>query len=685
MKMIFLKNLLVGKSLRAKMADGDIEYQRKATILIILNYLAIVMLTMFTCLAIAQGSHFQAYANGSVFLLVLLGFILMRRRGNLTIGAYIIIVLLCLKFLLDFGTDTNRAMWSFTIPVVSFFIIGIRGGIVCISVYWTLLVLAMKFTAAADFSMDFKIRFIAIYFCVTLFAYFLEKVRQQTQGLLHELSSRNDAILAAVPDIIMQVDNNKIYTWANKAGREFFGDDVIGKEARYFFEGAQDTYLKTDPLFSGNEEVIYVESWQRRKDGTKRLLAWWCRVLKDTGGTVIGALSSARDITENRAIEDQFSQTQKMDAIGQLAGGIAHDFNNQLSIITGFAELIRNKTTGNEMLSRYADNILQTARRSADLTGQLLAFSRKGKYRSIPVDVHRIVAEVVNILIHTIDKRITIRQQFKAGTAVTTGDPTQIQNAFLNLALNARDAMPDGGNLTFATELTTLDRSYHDMKKYVISPGQYIIVSITDSGMGMDAETRSHLFEPFFTTKEKGKGTGMGLPAVYGIVKNHKGAIHVYSEPGRGTTIKIYLPAAGIEARDDQAEVPKMPAMNSKLNILFVDDEQMMREMAKEMLQGFGHTVLLCDNGQAAVDRYKESWKSIDLVILDIIMPVMGGRAAFTALRRINPKVKVILSSGYSMNDEAQQIIDEGALEFVQKPFNSSQIAEAIYHAMGEK
>jgi two-component system, cell cycle sensor histidine kinase and response regulator CckA len=847
MEKSLLKDLLIGKYLRIKMLGGDIEYRRKAMLLIILNYLAIVMLAAFASLSLIRGDHVHASINAAILLLVFLGFLRMRLRGNLSTGAYLIIVLLCLQFLSDFRSDINRAMWSFTIPVICFFLLGARRGTVCVSIYWALAVLSMGFPPAKNYPLDFKIRFLAIFFCVTFFSYFFEKVRQQTQKLLqkshlrsriqrdialalgeeedmkkalnrvfeivvrietvdcggiyfvdrnsgalalfvhrglsdefikavsffpadsqntrlvmkgtpvysqhrglgipvsgegkkenlkafallpiqnrgnvvavmnlashvhgeipmeirsllesitvnignaisrlitirdlHELSSRNDAILAAVPDIIMQVDTNKVYTWANKAGYVFFGEDVIGKPADFYFEGEQDTYLKVEPVFSGNEEVIYIESWQRRKDGAKRLLAWWCRVLKDESGAAVGALSSARDVTESRSLEDQFRQAQKMEAVGQLAGGVAHDFNNQLSIISGFAELIRDKVTDDATISRYADNILLTAKRSADLAGQLLAFSRKGKFRSVPIDVHTIISEVVNILKHTIDRKITIRQQLNASPAVITGDPTQLQNALLNIALNARDAMPEGGDLIFATECAVLDKSYYAVKKYVIAPGRYVRISVTDSGFGMDAETQSHLFEPFFTTKEKGKGTGMGLPAVYGIVKNHKGAINVYSESGHGTTVKLYLPAAEAEAGETIVEAPKAPATDRKLNILFVDDEEMMREMAQEMLQVFGHSVLLSENGQAAVELYKESFTSIDLVILDIIMPVMGGRAAFGALRRINPAVRVILSSGYSINEEAQQIIDEGALGFVQKPFTSSQIAEAIRKA----
>jgi two-component system cell cycle sensor histidine kinase/response regulator CckA len=248
--------------------------------------------------------------------------------------------------------------------------------------------------------------------------------------------------------------------------------------------------------------------------------------------------------------------------------------------------------------------------------------------------------------------------------------------------------MADGGELVFSTELRMLDEVYCRRLPYELAPGPYCMVAVSDSGVGMDAETQKHLFEPFFTTKEKGKGTGMGLPAVYGIVKVHKGAIDVYSEPGHGTTVKIFLPAAGGAAGARNRTAPVQTAARTSphgLRILLVDDEESFREMAAELLVSLGHTVVQCGNGAEALDRYRASWRSTDLVVLDMIMPELGGRDTFIAMRGINPEVKAILSSGYSINGEAEQILREGVLGFIQKPFTTAALAELIAGVMSRK
>ncbi len=850
-KISLRSRIFFGKKLSKRIRTSDIEFSRKATLLVTIYFLALAMLSLFSTISFFRGDYLHASINAAAFCIVAFVYLHMRGRCNLTANAYIIIIILSLQFASDFLSDTNRAMWSYTVPVVSFFLLGTRRAAVYSATYLGILIGLMLFENPFTYPADFKIRFLAIFFSISLFSYFFERTRQKTQEMLyrnrlmlqiqrdigvamssevetatalnrvllilithlkdidsggiylvekdtgalhlaahrgfplefikavshysaetpnarivmkgspvyttyanlgvplddirrkenfkaiavipvksegrviaainlashrteeipqemqallesvasnlgnsisrmlaehdlHILSSRNRAILEAVPDIIMEVDTNKGYIWANKAGYAFFGDDVIGKEAAYYFEGTQDMYEKVSTLFSGSEEIGYIENWQRRKDGEKRLLAWWCRTLKDEHGNPVGVLSSARDISEDRAVEEQLRQSQKMEAIGQLAGGMAHDFNNQLAVITGFADMIHRKADGNETILRYADNILLTSRRAADLTNQLLAFARKGKYRAVQVDVHQIIGEVITMLGHTIDRKITLKQQFNARSAVVMGDPTQLQNALLNVAINSRDAMPEGGTLTFSTECKLLDEGYCRKQPYELSPGSYCEICVTDSGIGMNAEAKKHLFEPFFTTKEKGKGTGMGLPAVYGIVKSHKGAINVYSEPGRGTTVKIYLPASGAagEPEDSKDHSPPVRASAKKLNILFVDDEKIIREMVKEMLEFLGHTVAECENGRKAVEYYRTSWESVDVVILDMIMPEMGGKEAFIAMRGINPRIKAVLSSGYSIDGEAQQILSEGVLGFIQKPFRTDALVDILSRVM---
>jgi two-component system, cell cycle sensor histidine kinase and response regulator CckA len=395
-------------------------------------------------------------------------------------------------------------------------------------------------------------------------------------------------------------------------------------------------------------------------------------------------VSSARDITDDRVVEEQLRQAHKMEAIGQLAGGVAHDFNNQLTSIMGFADLIRHSAAGGKDLSEYADGILLSANRAADLTRQLLAFAHKGKYQTVWVDIHQVIGEVFTVLQHTIDKKITLKQHLGASPSEVRGDPSQLHTAFLNVALNARDAMPDGGELTFSTELVTIDKVQY-VQPFDLCPGMYCVISVRDTGTGMDAETQKHLFEPFFTTKEK--GTGMGLPAVYGIIKVHHGAVQVESQRGRGTTVRIYLPVlhdvkGPAHAQDADTAVYTSP---KGLRVLFVDDESGVRRMAVELLKFLGHTAIVCENGLQAVEYYRNAWESVDLVVLDMIMPEMGGKETFRALKKINPAVKAILSSGYSLEGEAAQILREGVLGFIQKPYTAAGFAELLSSVMQKK
>ena len=376
-----------------------------------------------------------------------------------------------------------------------------------------------------------------------------------------------------------------------------------------------------------------------------------------------------------RKSQDQLRQSQKMDAIGQLAGGVAHDFNNQLNIIMGYAVLLAGEQT-EPKLRRYADNILTATHRSADLTQKLLAFSRKGQFQSVPVSIHKILAETVEMLERSIDKRIEIEQSLKAEFDIIVGDPSQLQNAFLNLAVNARDAMPEGGKLMIETDNVVLDPGASESAGEHF-PIYYVKVSLCDTGTGMTDEVKSHLFEPFFTTKPIGKGTGMGLASVFGTVKNHRGTINVYSELGHGTTFKIALPLAE-QSTPAEAIVCTPPKATRKLRILLVEDEEILREMFAGMLTSGGHEIVEAENGRQAVELYSQDWSNFDLVMLDMILPEMNGPDTFRAMKKLNPAVKALLSTGFSLNKEVQAILDEGVLGFIQKPFMPNDLLNLI-------
>ncbi len=381
-----------------------------------------------------------------------------------------------------------------------------------------------------------------------------------------------------------------------------------------------------------------------------------------------------------RALEEsreQLLQAEKLESIGRLAGGVAHDFNNQLAGIVAFADLIRMASEDGSDIRQYAENILASSRRSADLTGQLLAFARKGNVLTMPVDMHRLVSDIASLLSRTFDKRISILQNLSAQKFLVLGDPSQLHSAILNVAINARDAMPEGGELSLATENAELDQALcASLPHFSIVPGDYLCLKVSDTGIGMDRETKQHIFEPFFTTKEKGKGTGMGLSAVYGTVCSHHGAITVDSEPGKGTTINLYFPV--VNAREPFEPRRYEPAQNEKCqgNVLLVDDEQAVAEGSKKLLEALGYTVKVFGGGQEAVDYYAANWSTIDLVILDMIMPVMNGKDTFAAMKEINPGILALLASGYSLNGEAQAILNSGVKGFLQKPFTMEELRE---------
>jgi PAS domain S-box-containing protein len=385
---------------------------------------------------------------------------------------------------------------------------------------------------------------------------------------------------------------------------------------------------------------------------------------------------------EKSQIEAQLRQSQKMEAIGLLAGGIAHDFNNMLGAIVGYADMLKLKHEGsNPEVAKSATRILEASRNMADLTTKLLAFARRGKYEIQPIDVHDVVLDVVKLVEHTFDKRIKIAKNFKAPAAMVMGDRTQLQNAVLNLAVNARDAMPDGGKLTFTTDSYNFTDAHTKSYPYAIVPGRYVLLSVTDTGIGMDDTVKNRLFEPFFTTKEKGKGTGLGLASVYGTVKSHNGYIEVDSEAGKGATFRIYLPL--VDAPGQAKPEVRAAVQKGRGTILVVDDEELVREMCREILTDMGYTVTVSKDGEDAARYYREHFRTIDLVVIDLIMPRLGGRECFHKIKKINPAIRAIIMSGYALDGEAKQIINEGACGFIQKPFDVTSFSKAVKDAMG--
>jgi len=446
---------------------------------------------------------------------------------------------------------------------------------------------------------------------------------------------------------------------------EFFR--VVNPEDREKLKTALRNTVEKGVPYESEYRVIWPDSSVRYLCARGRLIAD-----KDGRRRIRGVLW---DITGEKILEEKLHQREKMDAIGQLAGGVAHDFNNQLAGIMGYAEILATRLE-DPALAGYAGNIVKAARRASDLTQKLLAFSRKGKFLSTPVNIHSVINDVVEMARRSIDRKIEIKQILEANPSTVLGDMTQLQNALLNLAINARDAMmPGGGELVFATKAVEIRDKSLDSE---LSQGKYVEICVRDTGMGMTEDVLKHLFEPFFTTKEKGKGTGLGLASVFGTVKNHKGAIKVFSSPGKGASFKIYLPLLPEDlpsgGREDGAPLPR----TGGAKVLVIDDEQVVGRMLEDMLRLNGYNVVSYNDPVKAVEYYRQSHAGIDLVILDMVMPRMNGRELFIALKGINPRIKALLSSGYGMDGEAQRILDEGVMGFVQKPYEMNEILQKI-------
>jgi nitrogen-specific signal transduction histidine kinase/CheY-like chemotaxis protein len=385
------------------------------------------------------------------------------------------------------------------------------------------------------------------------------------------------------------------------------------------------------------------------------------------------ALNFFRDVTDKKRLEEQLLQAQKMEAIGTMAGGIAHDFNNLLMGILGNASLVLSEISANHPYHTEIKNIEQYAQNGAHLTRQLLGFARGGKYEVIPTDLNRLIKKTTEMFSHT-RKEIRIYDKYETNIRNVDIDQGQIEQVLMNIYVNAWQAMPGGGDIYVQTENITLDEN--DAHSYGLEPGNYVKTSITDTGIGMDETTRQKIFEPFFTTKELGRGTGLGLAAVYGIIANHDGSIRVYSEKGKGTTFIIYLPASEKEVPKEK-KLPEEFFMGTE-TVLLVDDEDMVSDIGKRLLERLGYNVLVAGGGKEAIEMYDKNKDKIKLVILDMIMPGMGGGEAFERLKTINPGIKVLLSSGYSMNGQAAQIMARGCKGFIQKPFNLKELSKKV-------
>ena len=505
--------------------------------------------------------------------------------------------------------------------------------------------------------------------------------RKRVEEALRASQERFRELAELLPETIFEMDTSGKLTFVNRNAFIHFGysqeDFERGVNGFEMISPEDRARVHESARRIMNGEMIGLNEYKAlRKDGST-FPAILHSAAKVQDGKPVGFRGIVIDITETKKLEAQLRQAHKMEAVGTLAGGIAHDFNNLLQAVQGYAELLLLKKTEGDEGYRQLQEINRAAKRGGELTRQLLTFSRKVESRLQPVDLNRVVDDVRQLLERTIPKMISIELHLMGNLHRVNADASQVEQVLMNLAVNARDAMPDGGTLTIETKNILLDEECHLSRPELI-PGKYVLLSVTDKGQGMDKTTLEHIFDPFYTTKEVGKGTGLGLAMVYGIVKNHQGHISCSSKPGEGTAFEICLPASEDLPATPDIVTGATEQWGGRETILLVDDDDALRALGEATLRMFGYTVLSAQDGESALKIYRERGEQIELVVLDLIMPGMGGTQCLQKFLEINPQAKVVIASGYSVADQLERAMEIGARAFIKKPYDVQELLHLV-------
>lgn len=494
---------------------------------------------------------------------------------------------------------------------------------------------------------------------------------------LHELwrlvEQSTDSVIIMGRSGVMEYVNPAFEALTGYSRREAVGQTLgilkSEQQSGEFYEEMWNTVL------SGN--VFRGIVMDRKKNGETLIIEKALTPLRDTNGEITHFISTGRDITERRQLESDLRQAQKMDAIGRLAGGVAHDFNNRLLVISGYAELMLDALAADDPLRRNVGEIITASRRAADLTRQLLAFGRKQVQLLQVLDLNTVIAEITVMLPRLIGEDIELIFLPEQNLGKVKADPVQIEQIVMNLAANARDAMPGGGTLTIETATIEVDEAYVQ-RHSIVPPGDYVLLTVADSGQGIATKHLPHIFEPFYTTKEEGKGTGLGLATVYGIVRQNGGFVRVYSEPGQGTTFKIYLPRVHSGISEARVAKPAEPSPGGCETVLLVEDEASVREASRQFLIQSGYKVLEAIDGEDALREAREHDGPIHLMITDVVMPRMSGPTLAGQLADDRPEMKVLFVSGYAERTVLQHGKIDVTKSFLQKPFSLKTLARKV-------
>jgi PAS domain S-box-containing protein len=514
-----------------------------------------------------------------------------------------------------------------------------------------------------------------------------EELHRRTAEQLGEYRARLVSIIDSSEDAILSKDLNGIITSWNRGAEHIYGyksEEAIGKHISLLAtsDGAGEISEILGKIARG-ETIDHHESVRVTKDGRHLNISISVSPLRDASDKIVGASVIARDITAQKRTEGQLRQAQKMEAIGRLAGGVAHDFNNILGIINACTEFLRDRIDPAAEPSLYVENIKKASERGRSLTKQLLAFSRTSAVQPVVLDLNERLRDISKLLRPLLGDDVEILVVPRSSSAVVEADPGQLDQIVVNLAVNARDAMPHGGKFILETGAVRFDEGFGERNE-AMRPGKYVLLAVSDTGHGMDEETISRIFEPFFTTKGLGKGTGLGLATVYGIVKQSAGHILVYSEPGHGTTFKIYLPSADHKiGLGSKTEVETVGPKRQGTTILLVEDDEIMRSLTRQLLQEHGYTVVEADDGKSALEWAESHPQPVDLLLTDVVMKRMSGPELVERLHASRPALKIVYMSGYTGELIAEREMLHRGITLLEKPFSRTALLNTIQATLG--
>ena len=528
---------------------------------------------------------------------------------------------------------------------------------------------------------------LGVFALIALVISLLTNARKRAEEAVRESNNKLRVIIQASPLAIITLDLDGTVKMWNPAAERIFGwseVETLGRplpfipaENQFEFDTLRERVLR-------GESFAGVEMCRERQDGALIDINISMAPMYSADGSVSSIMAVIADITERkqaeidrRHLEEQLSQVQKMESIGTLAGGIAHDFNNLLTVILGYAQLSRAQPRTDEAMQDYLTNIESTAKYAASLTRQLLAFSHRQLLQRKTISLNRTIDNFMKMIRRIIGADVEVRLSTAPDLSPVFADPTQMEQVLMNLVSNARDAMPGGGELVIETHNVEFDEAYC-REHHWAQPGHYVQLIVSDAGCGMKPEVERRIFEPFFTTKELGKGTGLGLSVVYGIVKQHDGLIEVCSKLGEGTSFRIYLPVAEKSAEVITDEIEPGVVRGSGETILVAEDEEGLCELARNILEGLGYNVLMARDGQEALELFSAHCKQIDLVVLDFVMPRMGGREVYERIRRMGSDVRVLFTTGYNAELAQTTILADADAMVVQKPYSVNELGHKV-------